>query len=384
MHTSGARDPTMGSLREEKFMFTRNKLFASTAMLASVFLLGACGDSANESEQAEQGVAPIAPAPTNVAYISNEDGGISVLDLETMTFTKQFTAGERPRGLAVTGDGRHLLVANGKTNDMSVIDTITGEEAHRIDLGPNPEFLRVLGNTAYVTYEPGGRRTEEREDRDFENEPPAEIAVVDLTTWTMTRSVPSGLETEGLEFSPDGAYIITTNEGDETISVYERETGAEVKTISTREYGKRPRGIKAAPDGSGYVVTAETSSDLLLLDSDFNVVKSVKTKTGPNGVAYDPTGQYLLVTAARDGLLQMYDAKTLEVIKEVPIGRRCWHFTHTPDGSKIIVVCGRSHDLHVIDAQDFTPILTLPDLALPWGIVTYPSTHGSLDEPRSN
>jgi len=353
-------------------------------MLASVFLLGACGDSAIESEQTEQSVAPIAPAPTNVAYISNEDGGISVLDLETMIFTKQFTAGERPRGLAVTGDGRHLLVANGKTNDMSVIDTITGEEAHRIDLGPNPEFLRVLGNTAYVTYEPGGRRTEEREDRDFENEPPAEIAVVDLTTWTMTRSVPSGLETEGLEFSPDGAYIITTNEGDETISVYERETGAEVKTISTREYGKRPRGIKAAPDGSGYVVTAETSSDLLLLDNDFNVVKSVKTKTGPNGVAYDPTGQYLLVTAARDGLLQMYDAKTLEVIKEVPIGRRCWHFTYTPDGSKIIVVCGRSHDLHVIDAQDFTPILTLPDLTLPWGIVTYPSTHGSLDEPRSN
>lgn len=365
-------------------MFARNKFLVSTAMLASVFFLGACGESSNEGEQADQEAGSVMPSPMNVAYISNEDGGIHVLDLETMAFIKQFTVGERPRGLAVTEDGRHLLVANGKTNDMSVIDTITGEEAHRIELGPNPEFMRVFGNTAYVTYEPGGRRTEEREDRDFENEPPAEIAVVDLTTWTMTMSVPSGLETEGLEFSSDGAYIVTTNEGDETISVYERDTGAEVKTVSTREHGKRPRGVKVAPDGSGYAVTAETSSDLLLLDNEFNVVKSVKTKTGPNGIAYDPTGQYLLVTAARDGLLQMYDAKTLEVVKEVPIGRRCWHFTYTPDGSKIIVACGRSHDLHVIDAQDLTPISTIPGLALPWGIVTYPSTHGSLDEPRAN
>ena len=365
-------------------MFTQKIYSVSFAMLAVTLMLSACSDGGTGSEQAGQDIESVTSSPTNVAYISNEEAGITVIDLNTMAVVNQFLAGERPRGLAITGDGKYLLAANGKTNDLSAIDTLTGETVHRIELGPNPEFMQILGDTAYVTYEPGGRRTEALEARDFENEPPAEIAVIDLNTWTMTQSIPSGLETEGLEFSSDGAYIITTNEGDETVAVYDRLSGNEVKTISTREHGKRPRGIKRTPDGMGYVVTAETSSDLIVLGSDFNVIKTVKTKTGPNGVAYDPTGQYLLVAAARDGVLQVFDAKSLDLLKEVPIGRRCWHFTYTPDGSKIIVACGRSHDLHVIDASDFTSVTTLPDMALPWGIVTYPPSRGSLDEPRAN
>ena len=365
-------------------MFTRKIYSASSAMLAVALILNACGDGGSGSEKASQDTDAVTSPPTNVAYISNEDAGITVIDLNTMAVANQFLAGERPRGLAVTEDGKYLLVANGKTNDLSAIDTSTGETAHRINLGPNPEFMQILGDTVYVTYEPGGRRTEAAEDRDFENEPPAEIAVIDLNTWTMTHSIPSGLETEGLEFSSDGAYIITTNEGDETVSVYDRLSGAEIRTISTREHGKRPRGIKRMPDGMGYIVTAETSSDLIILDSDFNVIKTVRTKTGPNGVAYDPKGQYLLVAAARDGVLQVFDAKTLDLVKEVPIGKRCWHFTYTPDGSKIIVACGRSHDLHVIDASDFTPVTTVPNMALPWGIITYPPSRGTLDEPRKN
>lgn len=138
------------------------------------------------------------------------------------------------------------------------------------------------------------------------------------------------------------------------------------------------------PDESGYVVTMETSSHLIQLDNDLNVVKNIETKTGPNGVAFSPDGTHLLVAASRDGVLQVFDAKTFELLKEAPIGRRCWHFSYTPDGSKIIVACGRSNDLHVLDAQDYTPIKTIPGLALPWGIVTYPAANGTLDVPRAH
>ena len=193
-------------------MFTQKIYSVSFAMLAVTLMLSACSDGGTGSEQAGQDIESVTSSPTNVAYISNEEAGITVIDLNTMAVVNQFLAGERPRGLAITGDGKYLLAANGKTNDLSAIDTLTGETVHRIELGPNPEFMQILGDTAYVTYEPGGRRTEALEDRDFENEPPAEIAVIDLNTWTMTQSIPSGLETEGLEFSSDGAYIITTNE----------------------------------------------------------------------------------------------------------------------------------------------------------------------------
>ncbi len=364
-------------------MAARNTFLVSTAMFASALVLSACGDSGEQASVESEPAAVV--VPTNVAYVTNEDSGVSVVDLETLTITKTLeVGGARPRGLGLTNDGRYLLTANGETNDMSVIDTTTGEITRRIPLGPSPEFLRVLGDTAYVTYEPGGMRQEDVEDRDFENEPPAEIAVVDLNTWTMTKSMPSGLETEGLEFSPDRSRIITTNEGDETISAYDLTSGEEIKTVDTREQGRRPRGIMALPDDSGYIVTMETSSHIVQLDNDLNIVRSAETKTGPNGITFSPDGAHMLVAASRDGVLQVFDTKTFELLKEAPIGRRCWHFTYTPDGSKIIVACGRSHDLHVLDANDYTPISTIPDLSLPWGIITYPATHGTLDVPRAH
>jgi len=48
---------------------------------------------------------------------------------------------------------------------------------------------------------------------DDENSPPAEIAIIDLKSLRVIRSVKSGHETEGVEFSADGKELLVTNEG---------------------------------------------------------------------------------------------------------------------------------------------------------------------------
>jgi YVTN family beta-propeller protein len=324
--------------------------------------------------------APVLAA--DVAYVSNEQGGISVIDLTTLKVSREFDlTGKIPRGIAVTNDGAYVLTANKDTDDVSVIDTKTGKITRDIKVGDGPEFLRVMGDHAFVTYEPGGRRVDGVAENPDKEDERAEIGVIDLKDWKVVRSIKSGLETEGLEFSRDGKYIVTTNEGDETVSVYDWMTGTHVKTVSTRSYGKRPRGIKVTPDGKSYVVTLEGSNNFVVLDSDFNVVKNVPTKTGPYGVGFDPSGKHMLVAASRASALQIFDAKTFELIQEVTVGARCWHFTYTPDKSKILVACGRTNDIRVIDAQTYAPLASIPDGKLPWGVVTYPRGHGSLDTP---
>jgi YVTN family beta-propeller protein len=325
----------------------------------------------------------VAMASGDTAYVSNENGGITVIDLATLKVTKDFDIGGKgPRGLALTDDGKYLLTANQGSNDLSAIDTRTGAIVHRVALGPRPEFMKIFGNFAYVTCEPGGMRAEEVKDRNYLSEAAAQIAVVDLKSWKVVNWIKSRLETEGLEFSADGKNIITTNEGDETVSVYDRISGANVKTVDTAPYGKRPRGITRTPDNKGYVVTMEGSSNVVIFDTAFNVIKSTPTKEGPNGVAFDPSGKLLLVAAARASTLQIFDAKTLLVVAEAPIGKRCWHFTYTPDRTSILVSCGRTNDVRVLDAKTYEPISMIPDLKLPWGIVTYPPAHGTLDSPR--
>lgn len=326
-----------------------------------------------------------------LAYVTSEKAGIGVIGLDTMTLEKTFSIGAAgPRGLSLNDDGTRLVVADKTTGELAAIDTATGRVVKRVKIGKNPEYVRVRGGYAYVTYEPGdsgkpaGKAAGTSPDKpgaedDDANKPPAEIAIVDLKTWKIVHSVVSGHETEGVEFSRDGKQMLVTNEGDDTVSVYDARSGKPIATVKVPA-GGRPRGIRRSPDGTQYVVTLESLSKIIVLDAgDFHIVKSVDTKLGPYGVAFGPDGKRLFVAAARDQTLQVFDAKTLEPIAQVPVGKRCWHFSFTPDGSKLLLACGRSDAVFVIDAGDYHVVKQIGDLPLAWGIVTYPPSDGSIE-----
>lgn len=332
-----------------------------------------------------------------VAYVTSEKAGVGVVDLDDMTLEKTFSIGASgPRGLGLNDDGTRLMVADKNTGELAAIDTSTGKVVARVKIGKNPEYVRVRDGRAYVTYEPGdtgkpgkSEKSEKSEksgaggkpggDDDDANKPPAEIAVVDLKTWRVIRSVQSGHETEGVEFSRDGSLMLVTNEGDDTVSIYRTDTSEPVRTVKLAA-GGRPRGIKASPDGKRYVVTLESLSKLVVLDAgDYHVVKTVDTKLGPYGVAYGPSGTHIFVAAARDKTLQVFDAQTYAHVTDVPIGQRCWHFSFTPDGSKLMLACGRSNAVYVLDAKTYAPIKQIGNLPLAWGIVTYPPSDGTID-----
>ena len=81
-------------------------------------------------------------------------------------------------------------------------------------------------------------------------------------------------------------------------------------------------------------------------------------------------------------VLQVYDTASWTHVKDVPTGRRCWHFSFTPDDAKILIACGRSDEVVVIDADRLEIVKRIADKELPWGIVTYPKSMGSLDQPE--
>ena len=312
-----------------------------------------------------------APAVAQTFYVSDQQGGVVTLDGATLKRTGQINVGgQGPRGIAVTHDGRYLLTANQGSGDLSVLDRATGKLIARIPIGPSTEMVRVQGNTAYVTFEPpadkGGL---------------AHIAIVDLDTQRITASIPSGHETEGLEFSADGKTLLVANEGDDTVSVYNLPAGTLAQKIKTDAYGNRPRGIKRLPDGSGYVVSLEFSDKLLVLDKNFAIARAVATASGPYGLAFSPDGNHLFVAAAKAGLIQVFDAKTYSHLADIPVGKRCWHFSFTQDGTRIVAACGRSDALYLVDATSLRPVGTIGGLKGPWGVVAYPTTHGTLDAP---
>ena len=146
-------------------------------------------------------------------------------------------------------------------------------------------------------------------------------------------------------------------------------------------YGKRPRGVKRSPQGNSYAVSMEGSGTLLLMDQDFNVGKTTMTAAKPYGLAFDRSGKRIFVAAAAARKLQVYSSDSLRLLVEAPIGQRCWHFTFTPDDSKVLLACGRSNNIYAFDANTLKQISIIGGFQTPWGILTYPRSYGSLGLP---
>jgi len=327
--------------------------------------------------------------PDNVAYVSEEDGGISEIDLSTMKVIRRVQPSDiAPRGLAVTFDGKYVITSNKNTSDMAIFSTPDLSLLKRVHIGESPEFIKInpAGDRLFATFEPssgGGPpgAAKAKSDSDDENGPPAQIATFHVGDWAPGPVSTAGHETEGIEFSSDGKLMLVANESQETIGIFDEATGRHLRDIDLKSYGARPRGLKVSPQGNEYAVTMESSGTLLTMDPNFKVIKSVPTAEKPYGVAFDRAGKRIFVSAAQAGKLQVFSADSLQLLAEVPTGKRCWHFTFTPDDSKILLACGRSNNIVVIDANSYKAVSTIEGFKLPWGIVTYPRSYGSLGLP---
>jgi len=320
-------------------------------------------------------------AQPGVAYVSTA-AGLAVIDLARLELARTVDLPSAVRGLAVTPDGKYVLAADEASGDVAVIDSKNLSITRRVPIGKNPEFMRMQpdGTKAYVTFEPSSSgKPPGKGDKDDDAGPPAEVAAIDLRAWTARSFLTGGRETEGIEFSPDGKRLSVANEGDDTVTSYDKQTGKLVQTVDLHAFGNRPRGIKVSPDGKRYIVTMENSDNLVVLDAALKVEKTVPVAKGPYGVAFDASGRRLFVAAARAKLLQVFDARTLEKLADIPVGERCWHFSLTPDEAYLLVACGRSNELRVVDANTYRPVKSITGLKLAWGVVTYPKANGSLD-----
>ena len=150
--------------------------------------------------------------------------------------------------------------------------------------------------------------------------------------------------------------------------------------IRDSDYGDRPRGIKVSPDGKTYLATLEYGNKFLVMDKKFKVLRTVDTGATPYGISYDRKGERIFVAANKAKTLEVYNAKTYEKIKDIPTGNRCWHFSFTPDDKEILLACGKSDAVMVIDTDKLEVTQQIENKKLPWGVVTYPKSMGSLDK----
>ena len=214
------------------------------------------------------------------------------IDTTTLQIDDVIEVGAVPKYVAVSPDGRWVLVTNWCSYDLSVIDVARGEEVRRIDLGAYPRGITVdPGSTAAYVAVMGS----------------SHIAVVDLDDFSIATIDGVGQGPRDLRMSPDGRFLYVTLNAEGTVAKVHRRSG-DVRARAVA--GEAPRSLAISGDGTAlYAVNYHSNTVSKIRTRDMAVVQTVETNDKPIGIAYDATTRKLWVACYSGSIMIFRDAR---------------------------------------------------------------------------
>ena len=309
----------------------------------------------------------VLPAAANKIFVSNEKGNtVTVVDSASWEAIAEFDAGNRPRGIGISPDGKHLYVCASDDDSIKVFDTETYEFLWSLPSGPDPELfvLSPDGSTLYVS-----------------NEDDNLVTVVDTAKKTVVAEVPVGVEPEGMAVSPDVRFVVNTSE-----------TTNMAHFIATEDYkikhnvlvDQRPRYARFTNDGSKLFVSSEIGGTVSVIDMLGETGPELTYKIGfevpgvqaewlqPVGMRITSDNKWLFVALGPANRVAVVDVESHEVVKYILVGQRVWQLEFTPDEKFLLTTNGNSNDITVIDVAEQEALKSIQVGQQPWGVVVAP------------
>lgn len=257
-------------------------------------------------------------------YLSNErDGTIQFLDTKTDRIVASTRTGNRPRGLALSPDGRHLYVAMSWWRDGK--RARTGKEA---------------------------------------------IVAIDTRTRKVAREYTAGgTDPECVAVTPDGQHLYLSNEDAGTASVVDVKSGRHLATLVV---GTEPEGVATSADGRWTYVTAETSNVITVIDAKrHKVAANILVDARPRVAIFTRDSKHAWISAELGGTVMLVDVAKHRVLKRIklrpsdkPVG-----LALSPDEKRLYAATGRGNAVAVIDTQTMKVLATIPTQGeRVWGI----------------
>ncbi len=294
-------------------------------------------------------------------YVSNEkDNTVSIIDSETLKVEKTVEVGQRPRGITITKDGKHLLVCASDDDTVQVFDIETMKLVRTLPSGPDPELFIIhpSGNPLYIA-----------------NEDDNLVTVVDLKTNKVIGEIPVGVEPEGMGISPDGNVLVNTSETTNMAHFIDTKT---FKVLDNVLVDSRPRFAEFIADGSKLYVSSEIGGTVSVIDPKTRkIIKKITFKIPgvtqeaiqPVGVRVTKDGKKVFVALGPANRVAVVNGDTYEVEKYLLVGQRVWQLAFTPDEKLLISTNGVSNDISIIDVARLKVTKSIRTGRFPWGVV---------------
>ena len=308
-------------------------------------MLGALGASvAADAQEGLSAVSRIRGNPGAVcgtfAYVANSQSDtLSIIDLKTEQLVGALPTGKAPVNPTFNRDWSKLYVANSQAGTLTVVDARTRRVAATIPAGgPKPSGLRFLPDGRHLVISYLGPTVQDQ----------STLGVMDLQTGKLIRSIPVGTQSERFDITPDGKFAYVGNLTAQSISVVDLEKGTIATTIRAPE--RLPFNVLVSPKGARAYVANVMGSSIVEIDTATNqVIQSIKTAPGPNGMTFTPDGDNILITNVYAGRLQSYNLSAKVVNDGAYVGLLPGFIRLAPDGLKGIFVRPYGRQVSIFD-----------------------------------
>ena len=278
-------------------------------------------------------------AASGLAFIINSGGAsISLVDMSSQKELRRIPVLREPHHLALSPDGRSLLVGDTVGNEMLFLDPATAAlqrrlpvaDPYQLGFSPNGHFLVVNGLARN------------------------QVDVYDAGSMQLLKRFPTATMPSHLDYSPDSSRVFVSLQGTDSLVAIDLNRLA---VLWTAKVGKTPAGVLWH---DGRVLVADMGTDYVAVvdPADGRVTGRIHTGKGAHNLFISPDRKIIWVNNRVGGTTKSLDAATLALIRSYAIPGGPDDIAFAPDGrlwitrrwaEKVAVLDPASGDYQTID-----------------------------------
>lgn len=208
---------------------------------------------------------------------------------------------------AVSPDGKYGIAVHSGAGGISVIDLESMSVIKEIQTGHSPNFALFSsdGSELYVSNSFSGT-----------------VSEIDSGNWSVKRELAVGKEPEHMVLAPDGKNLFVANVGDGQAVAVELKTGK----VGTRyTVGVQPHGLDISGDGRWLFASSQGGGKLVRIDLLGEEQQAVDLQPAPYHVEYVDAVGKVYVSSRKDPKVWVVDPASMKTLGEITIGKGVAH-----------------------------------------------------------
>ena len=229
------------------------------------------------------------------------------------------------------------------TTNKVIVKLPTDQGPHEIAITPDKRWAFISNYGVYEVFPPGDQTHTKTGNT---------ITVVDLQNRSVKRTLNFGTHTgpHGMAFSHDGKLLWMTAETPPVLLEIDTASGKILRSWETHQ--ERTHLIVVTPDEKKIYITNTISGTLTVLNRETGAQKVISTGPRSEGIAMSPDGREVWVADRGDSVIRVISTASDEIVDSFPSGGMSpLRMRFTPDGREVWISNVDSKQVSVFDAH---------------------------------